>query len=57
MLYYILGQSNFVPAKNPARNGGAVAGLDGQTSNQNVWLQMSPYPRPVYGWNKAGMFF
>ena len=57
MLYYILDQSNFVPAKNPARNGGAVAGLDGQTSNQNVWLQMSPYPRPVYGWNKAGMFF
>ena len=33
---------------------GALSDKDGQTSNQNIWLQMSPYPRPVYGWANAG---
>ena len=34
---------------------GAVSGLDGETKNQNVWLQVSPYPRPTYGYIASGM--
>ena len=36
---------------------GAVSGLDGETKNQNVWLQVSPFPRPTYGYIASGMKF
>ena len=36
---------------------GAVSGLDGETKNQNVWLQVSPYPRPTYGYIASGKNF
>ena len=40
-----------------AASRGAVSGLDGETKNQNVWLQVSPYPRPTYGYIASAMKF
>ena len=34
---------------------GEVSGRAEDTSKQNVWLEVSPFPRPVFGYNKDGM--
>ena len=34
---------------------GEVSGRAADTSKQNVWLEVSPFPRPVFGYNKDGM--
>ena len=34
---------------------GEVSGRAEETSRQNVWLEVSPFPRPVFGYNKDGM--
>ena len=34
-----------------------VSGVDGETKNQNIWLQVSPYPRPTYGYKGSGKNF
>ena len=31
-----------------------VSGVNGETKNQNIWLQVSPYPRPTYGYKGSG---